>query len=77
MVEAMLATCRVYGVKPVDVYHEGQMDTSFDVYLGDYEANHDSTAWCNIDRLHPLRNGYLNVYVPLVMQALVGGTKNA
>lgn len=75
MVEAIIATCRVYGVKPVDVYHEGQMDTKFDVYLGDWAADNDSPAWCNIDRCHPLHNGYVNVYVPLIWQALAGGTK--
>lgn len=74
MVEAQKKLCGIFGVTVVDVFHESQLDTSFEEYLGDYEATPDSKAWCNIDGVHPLSEGYIHAYVPLLRKALISST---
>ena len=71
MTAAQKALCSVFGVTVVDVFNESLLDTSFPAYLGEVGSN----AWCDDDGVHPLEQGYLNAYVPLIRKALITATR--
>ena len=67
MTEEQKKLCRMFGVSVVDVFNESPLDTSFSAYLGDV----GSDAWCDNDGVHPLNQGYLNAYIPLIKKAIM------
>lgn len=71
MTNAQKELCRVFGVQVVDVFGESLLDTSFSAYLGAV----GSDAWCDDDGVHPLPNGYIHAYVPLIKRALISVTR--
>lgn len=71
MTNAQKALCHVFGVQVVDVFGESMLDTSFSAYLGAV----GSDAWCDDDGVHPLPNGYIHAYVPLIKRALISVTR--
>lgn len=77
--EAIRKVCALYGVKVIDVFSEGMINTAFDVYKADVAYADDKTvtdrAYVDTDGVHPLAYGYLHGYVPMVKQALHMGTR--
>ena len=77
--EAIRKVCALYGVKVIDVFSEGMINTAFDVYKADVAYAEDKTvtdrAYVDTDGVHPLAYGYLHGYVPMVKQALHIGTR--
>lgn len=77
--DGIVATCKVYGVKVIDVYNESMLNTKFSQYVSPTSYSEDSSVTDNYfvdkDGLHPLALGYKEAYVPLVSAALKLGTK--
>ncbi len=72
MHDAIVDCCHMYGVKVIDVYKEGMMDTIFPQYKTTASSWSDAsiTDYCDNDGVHPLEYGYQQVYIPLVRAAL-------
>lgn len=77
--EAQIAICQLYGVKVVDVYKDGMINTAFDEYVSPEswvdadDTNRERITWAYYvenDGLHPLALGYQQCYTPMVREAL-------
>lgn len=69
--DAIIACCKVYGVKVIDIFNESMLDSAFAPYR--YNAN-ATNNYFDADGVHPLERGYLEGYVPLIREAIRTGT---
>lgn len=69
--DAIIACCKVYGVKVIDIFNESMLDSAFAPYR--YNAN-ATDNYFDADGVHPLERGYLEGYVPLIREAIRTGT---
>lgn len=78
MHDALVAICEVYGVKVIDVYKDGMINSAFPQYRSPVAWASDSTTadqyMTDLDGIHPTAKGYTLCYVPFVKQALQIGT---
>ena len=77
MHDRLVAVCKLYNVKVIDVYDEGIINTKHDVYRSTtwWRDDHTITAYVDVDGLHPCPQGYLHGYIPLVKKAILEATK--
>lgn len=77
--DAFVACCRVYNIGVIDIFEESSLDTSDPSFLSEfnYKSNNDpdwKSAWSNEtdyvngDGVHPLNRGYIEYYVPIILQ---------
>ena len=69
--DAIIACCKVYGVRVIDIFNDSMLDSAFAPYR--YDANSDDNYFYS-DGVHPLAKGYLEGYVPLIREAIRIGT---
>ena len=69
--DAIIACCKVYGVRVIDIFNDSMLDSAFAPYR--YDANSNDNYFYS-DGVHPLAKGYLEGYVPLIREAIRTGT---
>lgn len=90
LTDAIIACCKVYGVKVIDIFNESPINSMNGIYRGAYYygavnsndpnyredrlAPSDTTNYFDRDGVHPLERGYLEGYVPLIREAIRTGT---
>lgn len=78
MHDALVAICKVYGVKVIDVYEDSFLNTAFSQYRSPVAWTSDSATanlyMTDVDGIHPTGLGYIQAYAPLIKQALNIGT---
>ena len=76
--DTIKSMCKLYGVKVIDVYNDGIIDTAFEQYVSPVSYADDNSVtnreYVDSDGLHPLAYGYLHGYVPHVKAAIGLGT---
>lgn len=79
--DAIVACCKVYNVKVIDIFNDSLINSFFAGYKGDtYYANNYSGASADMinyfdkDGVHPLSRGYTQGYIPLIREAIKIGT---
>ena len=76
--DAIVACCRVYGIKVIDVYNDSPLNTIFPEYCSPTSWSSDNsltdTEYVDNDGIHPMELGYKTFYIPLVKAALKGNT---
>lgn len=82
--DAIVACCKVYNVKVIDVFEDSLINSLFEGYRGDtyYSGNSagataDLVNYFDKDGVHPLERGYLEGYVPLIKDAIQIGTQKS
>lgn len=73
--DAIVACCKVYNVKVIDVFEDSMINSAFTQYRSPTaysSANPGATAseYVDYDGVHPLARGYLEGYVPLIREAI-------
>lgn len=76
--DRIVEICRMYNVKPIDVYEESLINSAYDIYVSPtaYSSDHSVTTQYHVDhdRIHPLWLGYFEGYLPIIEQALQTAT---
>ena len=76
--DAFVACCGVYHIGVIDIFEESSLDTSDSSFLSSFDYNKDTdptlenarsneTDYVNNDGVHPLERGYLEYYVPIIL----------
>lgn len=76
--DAIVACCRVYGIKVIDIFNDSPLNTIFPEYRSaeSWSSNNalTNTEYVDGDGIHPMALGYKTFYVPLILAALKGNT---
>ena len=79
--DRIVAICKMYNVKVIDVYEESLINSAYDVYVSPtaYSSDHSVTTQYHVDndQIHPLWKGYFEGYLPIIEQALQTATVKA
>ena len=76
--DAIVACCKVYNVKVIDIYNDSMINSAFSQYRSPTAYTEDNsvtnTEYVDSDGVHPLAKGYIEGYKPLILAALRGYT---
>ena len=76
--DAIVACCKVYNVKVIDIYNDSMINSAFSQYRSPTAYAEDNSVtnreYVDSDGVHPLAKGYLEGYVPLIREAIRIGT---
>ena len=70
--DALVACCNVYEIEVIDIFEDSFLDTSIgkyrskQIYYGE-DAWKNDTDYVNCDGVHPLSRGYLEGYIPIIL----------
>ena len=75
MHDRIVAICKLYNVKVIDVYEESVINSEFDAYISPTAYSNSNTGvtkqyYVDADRIHPLWLGYQAGYLPVMLRAI-------
>lgn len=75
MHDRIVAICKLYNTKVIDVYEESVINSEFDAYISPTAYSNSNTGvtkqyYVDADRIHPLWLGYQAGYLPVMLRAI-------